>query len=295
LGIYRYQKVEVKCLTCGIDFYKLPNQIKKTANHFCSRKCSAKNQDQKVEVKCIQCKEAFYKTRCQIKKTTNHFCSIKCSAKNQDQKVEVKCLNCGMDLYKKPSSIKRSSSNFCSRECKWKHQDQKVEVKCLNCNKFFLKKQDQIQKKPRHCCSIQCFKTLAKYNKNWGSSRSKLEVYTEKKLTEELTLNISYNDTSIGYELDIYLPEMNFAIELNGVFHYKAIYGEKSLLKRQEIDRLKAEECVKRNIKLIVINVSEDKDNKRTLEKRYNEIKSLILNRFEEYKQQSSQPITLEF
>lgn len=246
----------VKCLSCGIDFYKTPSYIKRSPNHFCSRECS-----------------------------WNH----------KNKKVEVNCLNCGKDFYKCSFEINRSKNNFCSRECSSNHKDKKIEVKCLNCNKFFLKKQDQIQKKPRHCCSIQCFKILAKYNKNWGSSRSKLEVYTEKKLTEELTLNISYNDTSIGYELDIYLPEMNFAIELNGVFHYKAIYGEKSLLKRQEIDRLKAEECVKRNIKLIVINVSEDKDNKRTLEKRYNEIKSLILNRFEEYKQQSSQPVTLEF
>ena len=285
----------VKCLTCGIDFYKRPYEIKRTYNHFCSRKCSSKNQDKKAEVKCLNCGIDFYKCSSEIKKSNNNFCSRECSSNYKDKKVEVKCLNCKIDFYKKLSSINRFPNHFCSKECKWKNQDKKVEVKCSNCNKFFLKKQNQIQKKPRHCCSIQCFKILAKYNKNWGSSRSKLEVYTEKKLTEELTLNISYNDTSIGYELDIYLPEMNFAIELNGVFHYKAIYGEKSLLKRQEIDRLKAEECVKRNIKLIVINVSEDKDNKRTLEKRYNEIKSLILNRFEEYKQQSSQPITLEF
>ena len=246
-------------------------------------------------VKCLVCGIDFYKKISEIKRFANHFCNLQCKYIYQDKKTEIKCLTCGIDFYKTASKIKRSANHFCSRECSSKNKDQKVEVKCLNCNKFFLKKHDQIQKKPRHCCSIQCYRILAKYNKNWGSSRSKLEIYVEQKLTEELTLNISYNDTSIGYELDIYSPEMSFAIELNGVFHYKAIFGEKSLLKRQEIDRLKAEECVKRNIKLIVINVSEDKDNKRTLEKRYNEIKSLILNRFEEYKQQSSQPIILEF
>jgi len=285
----------VKCLVCGIDFYKKISEIKRFANHFCNLQCKYIYQDKKTEIKCLTCGIDFYKTASKIKRSANHFCSRECSSKNKDQKVEVKCLNCKIDLYRTPYEIKRYKNHFCSRECSSKNKDQKVEVKCLNCNKFFLKKHDQIQKKPRHCCSIQCYRILAKYNKNWGSSRSKLEIYVEQKLTEELTLNISYNDTSIGYELDIYSPEMSFAIELNGVFHYKAIFGEKSLLKRQEIDRLKAEECVKRNIKLIVINVSEDKDNKRTLEKRYNEIKSLILNRFEEYKQQSSQPITLEF
>ena len=285
----------VKCLSCGIDFYKTPSYIKRSPNHFCSRECSWNHKNKKIEVNCLNCGKDFYKCSFEINRSKNNFCSRECSWNHKNKKIEVNCLNCGKDFYKCSFEINRSKNNFCSRECSSNHKDKKIEVKCLNCNKFFLKKQDQIQKKPRHCCSIQCFKILAKYNKNWGSSRSKLEVYTEKKLTEELTLNISYNDTSIGYELDIYLPEMNFAIELNGVFHYKAIYGEKSLLKRQEIDRLKAEECVKRNIKLIVINVSEDKDNKRTLEKRYNEIKSLILNRFEEYKQQSSQPVTLEF
>lgn len=246
-------------------------------------------------VKCLACGIDFYKLPSQIRRYQNHFCSIECSSKNQNKKIEVKCLACGIDFYKKLSATKRQPNHFCSNKCLGTHRDKKVEVNCLNCNKFFLKKQSNIQNRPRHCCSTYCYKMLAKYKKNWGSRRSKLEVYIERKLTEELTLKIEYNDTSIGYELDIYLPEMSFAIELNGVFHYKAIYGEKALLKRQEIDRLKAEECVKRNIKLIVINVSEDKVNKRTLEKRYNEIKSLILNRFEEYKQQSIQPITLEF
>ncbi len=245
-------------------------------------------------VKCLTCRIDFYKLPYDIKRSTNHFCSLKCSGIHRGKKVEVKCLTCGIYFYKKLSESKRFPNHFCSKDCKWIHSNKQIEVQCLNCNELFKKKESKIKTQPRHCCSIQCFRMLAKYKKNWGSNRSKLEIYVEKRLTEELALNISYNDTSIGYELDIYLPEMSFAIELNGVFHYKAIYGEEALLKRQEIDRLKAEECVKRNIKLIVINVSEDKNNKRTFEKRYNEIKNLILSRVEECKQQSSQPITLE-
>ncbi len=245
-------------------------------------------------VKCLNCGIDFYKLPYDIKRSTNHFCSHKCSSIHRNKKVEVKCQTCGIDFYKKLSESKRFPNHFCSKDCKWIHSNKQIEVQCLNCNELFKKKESKIKTQPRHCCSIQCFRMLAKYKKNWGSNRSKLEIYVEKRLTEELALNISYNDTSIGYELDIYLPEMSFAIELNGVFHYKAIYGEEALLKRQEIDRLKAKECVKRNIKLIVINVSEDKNNKRTFEKRYNEIKNLILSRLEEYKQQSSQPFTLE-
>ena len=284
----------VKCLTCGIDFYKKPSKIKLYPNHFCSLKCLGFYNNKKVEVECLNCKVLFFKTANKIKLYPNHFCSLKCLGIYRDKKVEVQCLNCEVFFFKTTCKIKLSTKHFCSTKCMGVYNDKKVEVKCLNCNDIFLKKLCEIRKRPRHCCSIQCFKMLAKYKKNWGSNRSKLEIYVEKRLTEELALNISYNDTSIGYELDIYLPEMSFAIELNGVFHYKAIYGEEALLKRQEIDRLKAEECVKRNIKLIVINVSEDKDNKRTFEKRYNEIKNLILSKVKEYKQQLSQPITLE-
>lgn len=245
-------------------------------------------------VKCLTCGIDFYKKPYEIKRKPNHFCSPKCLSIHRYKKVEVKCLNCEINFNKRLSESKRFPNHFCSKDCKWIHSNKQIEVQCLNCNKFFKKKESKIKTQPRHCCSIQCFKMLAKYKKNWGSNRSKLEIYAEKRLTEELILNISYNDTSIGYELDIYLPELSFAIELNGITHYKAIYGEEALLKRQENDRLKAEECVKRNIKLIVINVSEDKDNKRTLEKRYNEINNLILSRVEEYKQQLSQPITFE-
>ena len=284
----------VKCLACGIDFYKLPYDIKRSTNHFCSQKCSSIHRKKNVEVKCLTCGIDFYRKPNQIKKYHTHFCSKKCLGINKDKKIEVTCLNCEINFNKRLSESKRFPNHFCSKDCKWIHSNKQIEVQCLNCNKLFKKKESKIKTQPRHCCSIQCFRMLAKYKKNWGSNRSKLEIYVEKRLTEELALNIIYNDTSVGYELDIYLPEMSFAIELNGVTHYKAIYGEEALLKRQEIDRLKAEECVKRNIKLIVINVSEDKNNKRTLEKRYNEIKNLILSRVEEYNQQLGQPITLE-
>lgn len=284
----------VKCLTCGIDFYKTPYNIKKSSSNFCSRECKWKHQEQKVEVKCLNCEVTFSKILSHFKKYSNHFCSNKCRGIYYNTSVQVQCLSCELFFFKRFNDIKRRPKHFCSKKCTGNYQDKRIEVQCQNCNKFFKKQESEIKKTSRHCCSRYCYQMLAKYKKNWGSNRSKLEIYVEKRLTEELTLNISYNNTSIGYELDIYLPEMSFAIELNGVFHYKAIYGEEALHKRQEIDRLKAEECVKRNIKLIVINVSEDKNNKKTFEKRYNEIVNLLLSRVEECKQQSSQPITLE-
>jgi hypothetical protein len=245
-------------------------------------------------VKCLSCRVDFYKKPCNILKSPNHFCSNKCRGLYFNKQIEVQCLNCKLFFLKELNKIKKYPNHFCSIKCCGIHKNKKTEVVCFNCKKLFMKEQCEIKRAPRHCCSKDCFKMMAKYKKNWGSNRSKLEIYIEKKLTEDLELNILYNKTSIGYELDIHIPELNLAIELNGITHYKPIYGLDALLKRQEIDRLKAAECIKQNISLIVINVSNDKSNKSTLEKRYNNIKALILNRIKLYKYFSNQPIAIE-
>lgn len=282
----------VKCLSCGVDFYKLPSEIRRYPNHFCSKNCMHTYRTKKIETECAYCKKEFYKKPSDMK-CTKHFCSNDCMRLFTSRKVQVICQNCKLEFNKKPSSI-RYTNNFCSNKCRGAYHNKKVEVQCFNCSKIFMKDFRFIKKNPRHCCSIDCSRMLAKTKKNWGSTRSKLEKYVEKRLIEELDLNILYNKNSIGYELDIHIPELNLAIELNGITHYKPIYGEKALHRRQEIDRLKAAECIKQNISLIVINVSNDKSNKSTLEKRYNNIKALILNRIKLYKYFSNQPIAIE-
>lgn len=38
---YHQTKIKVSCANCNKEFYKLPNQIKKTKNNFCSKSCAA--------------------------------------------------------------------------------------------------------------------------------------------------------------------------------------------------------------------------------------------------------------
>lgn len=71
------------------------------------------------------------------------------------------------------------------------------------------------------------------------------------------SLDIHYNrKDAIDAELDIYIPSINLAIELNGIFHYEPIYGEKKLLQIQNNDQRKFQACLEKKIELCWIDTS---------------------------------------
>jgi len=192
------------------------------------------------------------------------------------------CNTCGAEGYKYPFELKRSKNYFCSLECYHIFSDKRVEVICDVCQKLFLKEQCEIKRSKKNCCSIECSKLLQKYHKDWGSNRSKLEIAIEEYLSEMFSFEIIYNKRKIGYELDIHIPHLNQAIEINGPTHYRNIYGIEHLERTQRVDKEKLEECKKRNINLIVINVSEDKSTKVVQAQRIQEVVKIIKDRIEE-------------
>jgi hypothetical protein len=160
----------------------------------------------------------------------------------------------------------------------------------------FAKKLCKTITNPRHCCSLVCFRVLQKYFKNWGSSRSKLEIEVEVALKKIFHFEILFNKKTIGYELDIDIPCLDLAIEINGPTHYKVIFDEEKLLRTQKLDKEKAAECLRLNKHLIVINVSEDKNLKIVRQQRINEIIEIINKKIAErnYKPEVKQLI-MEF
>lgn len=207
-----------------------------------------------------------------------------------------KCDMCNVSFYKEPGRILRSKNNFCSLACSARFRDKRVEVICMVCGKIFLKELYEIGRRKRNCCSKDCSILLGKFHKNWGSKRSKLEVAIEAHISKMFMFEIRYNKTEIGYELDLHVPHLNLAIELNGVFHYKAIYGEKKLLRTQQNDRDKAAECLRRDIKLIVINVSKDGRSKKIQNQRIEEVVKYITDRMQELStNKKSDQLVLDF
>ncbi len=136
----------------------------------------------------------------------------------------------------------------------------RVETSCGFCNKPMKSKYSEINKSKSKLvfCSSSCSCSYHNRNKSHGVRRSKLENFLEDKLISLYpNLEFRFNDIkTIGMELDIYIPSLNLSFELNGIVHYKPIYGEFKFSKIKYNDLLKLEKCRDNNISLTVINTS---------------------------------------
>jgi hypothetical protein len=105
-------------------------------------------------------------------------------------------------------------------------------------------------------CSRSCTATYNNTHKTYGCKKSKLEFYLEEKLTSLYpTLEFHFNrKDAIGSELDIYIPLLKLAFEINGIFHYEPIHGAKKLLETQTNDHKKFQACLDKGIEMCTIN-----------------------------------------
>ena len=208
-----------------------------------------------------------------------------CSAKGS-KLLELECEYCDKSFYLEAkyirSYVKRflDRSKYCSKDCTTKSKNKKIEVQCLQCSLIFIKNNDQCIKTPNHFCSHSC---AAKYNnahKTHGTRRSKLEKWLEEQLTILYPeLNILFNQKSaINSELDIHIPSLNLAFELNGIFHYEPIYGKEKLASILNNDDRKFQACLEKSIELVIIDTSKQTYFKDTTSKKYLDIITQIIN-----------------
>ncbi len=206
----------------------------------------AKSTD-KLPCECYSCKKVFYKTKHQIQRVLNP---------NQDY-----------------------SGKFCSSKCKNNFQTKKQKINCDNCNIEFYKLPNQIKKSKNHFCGRSCASVYRNKNKSHGNRRSKLEAWLEKQLIILYpNLEIHFNQkTAINSELDIYIPSLNLAFELNGIFHYEPIYGTDKLQQIQDNDISKSKACHEAKIDLCTIDTSGQKYFKESTSKKYLDIINNII------------------
>lgn len=137
-------------------------------------------------------------------------------------------------------------------------------LKCRQCNTIISYKKHQQRKMEKNYnidkmyCSRSCAATYNNTHKTVGIRRSKLEAYIEEQLIvlyPDLEIHFNRKDT-INSELDIYIPSLKLAVELNGIFHYEPIFSLEQLTRSQNNDQRKMQACIERGIELCVIDTS---------------------------------------
>lgn len=186
-------------------------------------------------------------------------------AKSRD-KISLTCEYCKEQYYKVKKNILNKFATrgtypmFCSVICQGKDRTEIgcKKVICKECSKEVLKKNSEILKVKYSFCSQSCSASFNNKNKTHGTRRSKYEIQLQNLLTElypNLEVNYS-NKTVIGSELDIYIPSLKLAFEIQGIFHYEPIFGQEKLDQIQNNDKLKKEACVSEGIDLVLIDIS---------------------------------------
>lgn len=207
-------------------------------------------------------------------------------AKSKDL-LPLKCKQCNETFYRTKHKIhaflnpnEKQNGIYCSLKCFGYSKITKQSVKCLNCDELFLKKQCEIKKNHNHFCSRSCSASYNNKNKSHGTRRSKLEEWIEEQLIIIYpNLIIEFNQKSaIESELDIYIPSLNIAFELNGIFHYEPIYGIDKLEQIQSNDISKSKACFDHKIDLCVIDTSQQKYFKPSTSQKYLDIITKIIN-----------------
>lgn len=158
-------------------------------------------------------------------------------------------------------NIKSGRLKFCSAKCSSLSQRNRVECICAECNKMFIRTPAWVSKFKRAFCSQTCSGSYNNKHKTYGTRRSKLEIWIEEKLEENFKqFDIHFNrKDAIESELDIFIPHLKLAFELNGIHHYRNIHGDAVFKRVQANDRRKASTCREKNVELVVINTSMQK------------------------------------
>lgn len=202
----------------------------------------------------------------------------------------VKCYQCNTQFPKQKRAIEKvirgvpgHTGLFCSPQCFRLFQTKKFNLKpdvlCATCTQVFTKRKSQIRS-ANSFCSRSCAATFNNKNKTHGTRRSKLEMWLESQLISlypKLEIHFNKKD-AIGSELDIYIPSLQLAFELNGIFHYEPIYGQSKLDQIKANDVSKTKQCHEAKIDLCIIDTSGQKYVKPKTSQKYLDIIISIIN-----------------
>ena len=176
-----------------------------------------------------------------------------------DRNIPLICRECQNTFYSRRSNLRNTipyggtqhPPKFCSKACHLNSKKMTKVCKFANCSNV-------LQKNRRIYCSKEC------YRKDFVPTSfgvSKLEKYMQNILPNKYPqLDFLFNRRDIvGLELDIYIPTLGLAFELNGKFHYEQVFKTQDLRLIQNKDRQKYTKCIEKGISLCVIDTTKQK------------------------------------
>lgn len=259
----------MECIEC-----KQP-LIGKWKKKFCSHTCAAtfnnNKRDCRKTVLCCECYSTFkvanwvqrVKFKCKL-------CSAKPKSIKQPKLGLKKCKICSAEF------VSTHNRLFCGDSCR-ALRNRKYNKVCKHCGNNYKAEKTSSKFCSRSCRSLSLKLHIFAHTRG-GKSRSKIEEYIASQLVSNFPdISFIFNDKdTIGLELDIYVPALRMAFELNGVFHYFPIYGENTLSKIQDRDKLKSNLCYERGIELITINLGRGGFTKKHTREIYDLIRTIV-------------------
>lgn len=189
------------------------------------------------------------------------------NARSRD-KLLVECEYCHKDFLavkKEIQSVDSPNSHaqvkYCSISCRRLGIKTAKTLSCKTCNKTILRSPSAAAKSKNHFCSNSCSAKFHNKHKTTGCRVSKLEKWLQATLVSKYggTEFLFNSSSTIQAELDIYIPSLKLAFELNGIFHYEPIFGEEKLSQTQNRDQAKFALCREAGISLCVLDTSSQK------------------------------------
>jgi len=171
--------------------------------------------------------------------------------------------------------------HFCSSICRnlYKGFTAPKSVSCTVCAKEVLRNGSALRKSKNIFCSKRCAALYNNTHKTTGNRRSKLEAWLEQEIVKLYSFELHFNrKDAINSELDIYIPSLKLAFELNGIFHYEPIFGIDKLSQIQNNDGRKFQACIEAGIELCIIDTSNQKYFKISTSEKYLDIIKIIID-----------------
>lgn len=173
-----------------------------------------------------------------------------------------------------------NKQHFCSRRCRGLASRRRITQACGICGEEVERPMSEFRKSRsgRVFCSPQCGTIWSNYQGKKFNRPSQLESRIIESLWKDFPgLEIDANQNRrMGAELDIYLPQLNLAIEINGPHHYMPLRNSMSkLIATIKNDLRKIRMAKEADIKLYVLNSSHDRGN-RAFARYYPQVRDLV-------------------